>query len=361
MLALLVFALPASAARLPIVASRDWWPVFSPDAGSIAFTRVNGQGRVFTLEVVPAKGGPVVQLARASSQLMPSWSPDSTHVAYQAAGRIWIVTRNGSDRGSVAAGLFPDWSPDGASVAYVQNGSLRVTSKVLASHVIWKPDWSPDGSEIAFARSGGIYAVTLAGAERQVAATVFEPTSPLWAFDGSKIAYAAGGSVYVVAADGETAPRLVAGPYASLSPLSFAPTGDAVAYTADGHLRTTWLGATPRTEVGTRADTGASYSPGDLNGYLLAYSGMSPACPRHSAIRVGDGPVLGGTCTIAGTPGPDAIEGTSSWGDVILAGAGNDRVHAKDGHSDRVNCGPGRDTVWADRSDRLTACEIIHR
>jgi hypothetical protein len=59
MLVLLVCALPASAATLPILASHDWWPVYSPDAQSIAFTRVNGQGRVFTLEVAAAGGGGV--------------------------------------------------------------------------------------------------------------------------------------------------------------------------------------------------------------------------------------------------------------------------------------------------------------
>jgi hypothetical protein len=64
---------------------------------------------------------------------------------------------------------------------------------------------------------------------------------------------------------------------------------------------------------------------------------------------------------IAGTAHADVIEGTSSWGDIILAGAGNDSVHANDGHTDRVDCGPGRDTVWADRSDRLTGCEIVYR
>jgi hypothetical protein len=55
------------------------------------------------------------------------------------------------------------------------------------------------------------------------------------------------------------------------------------------------------------------------------------------------------------------IEGTALWGDVILGLAGNDRIHANDRHTDRVNCGPGRDTVWADRTDRLTHCEIVHR
>src|SRR4051794_11960659 len=89
-----VLAVPASAAKLPILASQDWWPVFSPDGGSIAFTRVDGQGRVFTLDVVPARGGRVVRLAQAGSQLLPSWSPDSSHLAYQAGGRIYTVARN---------------------------------------------------------------------------------------------------------------------------------------------------------------------------------------------------------------------------------------------------------------------------
>ena len=127
MLVLLVCALPASAATLPILASHDWWPVYSPDARSIAFTRVNGQGRVFTLEVVAAGGGGrVVRLAQASSQLMPSWSPDSSHLAYQSGGRIYTVARDGSGRRFVTTGLYPDWSPDGMSIAYVRAGALRV-------------------------------------------------------------------------------------------------------------------------------------------------------------------------------------------------------------------------------------------
>jgi len=131
----LVCALPASAARLPVLASHDRWPVYSPDSRSIAFTRVNGQGRVFTLEVA-SPGGRVLRLAQATSQLMPSWSPDSSHIAYQSGGRIYTVARNGSDRRFVTTGLYPDWSPDGASIGYMRAGALRVGSKVLATQVI---------------------------------------------------------------------------------------------------------------------------------------------------------------------------------------------------------------------------------
>jgi hypothetical protein len=55
------------------------------------------------------------------------------------------------------------------------------------------------------------------------------------------------------------------------------------------------------------------------------------------------------------------IEGTPRAADIIVAGAGNDVIHANDGHSDRIDCGVGRDVVWADRSDRLTHCELVRR
>jgi hypothetical protein len=88
--------------------------------------------------------------------------------------------------------------------------------------------------------------------------------------------------------------------------------------------------------------------------------GGRPACPGH-VVLLESGRALTGTCTITGTPRADVIEGTPLWGDVIVAGAGNDQIHANDRHTDRVNCGPGRDTVWADRTDKLVGCEIVHR
>ena len=81
----------------------------------------------------------------------------------------------------------------------------------------------------------------------------------------------------------------------------------------------------------------------------------------HDGIRLYSGGILTGTCAIVGTPGPDVIEGTQSWGDTILAGAGNDQIHAGDRHTDRIDCGPGRDEVWADRLDKLAHCEVVHR
>jgi hypothetical protein len=106
---------------------------------------------------------------------------------------------------------------------------------------------------------------------------------------------------------------------------------------------------------------GAAFSP---TGDIVAFSGARLGCRDHAAIRVYydnefNGPVTG-TCEIRGTARNDVVAGTSNGGDVILAGKGNDMVHARNGHHDTVECGPGRDTVWADRSDTLRGCEIVH-
>jgi hypothetical protein len=43
----------------------------------------------------------------------------------------------------------------------------------------------------------------------------------------------------------------------------------------------------------------------------------------------------------------------------IVAGAGNDTIVSADGRREVVDCGPGRDTVRADRSDVLRHCEVV--
>jgi hypothetical protein len=45
-----------------------------------------------------------------------------------------------------------------------------------------------------------------------------------------------------------------------------------------------------------------------------------------------------------------------------VAGRGNDRIRARDDQSDRITCGPGRDRVLADTSDRVGSdCEVVER
>jgi Ca2+-binding RTX toxin-like protein len=78
--------------------------------------------------------------------------------------------------------------------------------------------------------------------------------------------------------------------------------------------------------------------------------------------RINGGP---GNDRLIGGPGNDLIYGgpgndriyAGPGRDVIHAGAGNDWIDSRDGRRDIVDCGPGRDTVRADRVDRLIGCE----
>ncbi|MEJ7789192.1 MAG: hypothetical protein WKF29_04850 [Thermoleophilaceae bacterium] len=85
----------------------------------------------------------------------------------------------------------------------------------------------------------------------------------------------------------------------------------------------------------------------------------------------GDDKVRGGTDDdrVFGREGNDGLSGNE--GDDLLDGGpgtdrlfgreGNDRIVASDGTRDMVDCGPGRDTVVADRADRVRNCEKVTR
>jgi hypothetical protein len=190
---------------------------------------------------------------------------------------------------------------------------------------------------------------------------VSEVRSLAWSPDGTTIAYTNGPYVYAVAAAGTAAATRIAGPFADLGPLAWAPASDALAYTVRGGVEISMADPWHSALLVKGAAVGTSFAPGDPHGDILAYAGPMTGCPGHDAIRLFQNGVLAGSCTITGTSGADVVYGTSSWGDVIVAGAGNDRIHANDGHTDRVDCGPGRDTVWADRTDKLFHCEVVHR
>ena len=63
---------------------------------------------------------------------------------------------------------------------------------------------------------------------------------------------------------------------------------------------------------------------------------------------------------IYGNAGSDRI--TPGRGeDRVIAAGGDDVIFARDGAKDRISCGSGRDTVYADRIDVVTGCERVFR
>lgn len=66
-----------------------------------------------------------------------------------------------------------------------------------------------------------------------------------------------------------------------------------------------------------------------------------------------------GNDTISGDAGNDVLRGGRGE-DLLLGGGGNDRIYARDGERDTINCGKGRDVVWADAIDVITGgCEVV--
>ena len=65
--------------------------------------------------------------------------------------------------------------------------------------------------------------------------------------------------------------------------------------------------------------------------------------------------------TIIGNDADNPLDG-GEGADTLEGGSGNDDIRAVDGEVDTITCGSGRDTVRADRRDRVARdCERVRR
>ena len=62
-----------------------------------------------------------------------------------------------------------------------------------------------------------------------------------------------------------------------------------------------------------------------------------------------------------GLKGPDILIDRSRRRDVLLGGAARDRINARGGGRDVINCGAGRDVAIVGRNDRVRGCERVRR
>jgi Tol biopolymer transport system component len=248
--------------------SYDEKPIWSPDGTKVAFvsdfTKTgHGEKNVFVMEA--AASGDSINLATQISDFKPeakaiddlAWSPDGSRIAFTRGNnsgddKVWVENADGTsvfplEIGGGGAKRHPTWSPDSTKIAYavVKNAPEQIFiasalggfGQPLANGVGHEPNWSPNGAKISFDdyNSGfGYVDLDIVNADGSGTPKIVVPspytewTFSAWSPDSSRIAYrataASGATVYRVtnadasgdhplASPGEGDPR-----YASWSP-----------------------------------------------------------------------------------------------------------------------------------------------
>ena len=158
-------------------------PCWSPDGRWIAFAGFNSDGRDPLIRIVSSQGGLSTPVASGTT---PTWSRDSSRIAYVASGRadyatdwsslgrneerIEAVTLTGTKAGEIeilARGIWPRWSPTDDRLAFVGRAEsnwdvyVRSTSGLGLSRLTDNPSldtypiWKLDGRSIIFLSDRG--------------------------------------------------------------------------------------------------------------------------------------------------------------------------------------------------------------
>src|SRR3954454_10128031 len=165
----------------------------------------------FHLETVNPDGSarvPIPNVAAASRNSDPAWSPDGVRLAYNEDFVLATIKPDGSDHHSFLAESFdqtPSWSPDGTKIVYTGEtvGGDEIsfmnpdgTGRTGSGFFGLEPAWSPDGTKIAFRNTvagGGreIFVMDAGGASAtNITNNPAADESPSWSPDGSRIAFA---------------------------------------------------------------------------------------------------------------------------------------------------------------------------
>jgi Tol biopolymer transport system component len=375
---------PGAASRTQTPASNGWI-VF-------ASTRTDPEGRLQLHRLEPI-GGRVAPLPLRGTQ--PTWSPDGSRIAFvDARYRLVVAAPDGTGARALTTGRYPArhpfWSPDGSRIVFSQSGRRRFRGDLVVAaadgsgvrritrtnHDDLDPSWSPDGSSIAFASDRPVrleddYEIAVVRPNgpglRAITANTVEDRSPAWSPDGSLLAFVSG-----------------------RRPGAFNPGLWTMNRDGSGE-RQVQLSNDP-TGFPSWSDTSPSWSP---DGNWLVYVTTETYFPENVFIVRPDSqdkidltpesrstdidPAWQPVCSHPGTAGDDRLAGTlvddrlcgfagedtivgGSGRDGLYGGGDDDTLRSRDGSFDVVGCGPGRDTVVADRVDLVGIdCERVTR
>jgi Tol biopolymer transport system component len=169
----------------------DEQPSFSPDGGTIVFTRIQAGSDAQAIYRVSKDGTGLTEITPYSTTFGISvqdrgavYSPDGTKIAFQGQNRggllsaIYVMDADGSNAKRITpsdlSGVRPNWSPDGQEIVFAshccnpQNQELwlvkpdgtelrRLTRNEYGDNYNgyphdYKPSWSPQGNAIVFER-----------------------------------------------------------------------------------------------------------------------------------------------------------------------------------------------------------------
>ena len=224
----------------------DWFPAFSPDGQTLAFTRSSSEGAA-DVYVIPVAGGEPRRLTFDNTWTVgPVWTQDGSSIVFFSLRggtlRPWKVSASGGAPELLAIGgetFMIQQHPSPPSIS--SRGNRMVFAKHFEDINIWRmevsestgrgvsptklisstqydgaPQFSPDSRKIAFRseRSGrsDIWVCDSEGANARQSTSLGGPIvgTPRWSADGRHIAFDARteghSDIYVVDAEGSSAP-----------------------------------------------------------------------------------------------------------------------------------------------------------
>jgi Tol biopolymer transport system component len=156
----------AAVAALVLLAPQPAGAVFGGRDGRVAFAR---SGDVWTASIGTSQYAER-RLTWDTTSANPRWSQNGSQLAFDSAGRVVVMSANGTNRRVVARGgaSQPAWSPrtaHGQGLVFVRAGDLwvvpaaggratRITTDGAASCGNSAPSWSSDGRYLTYFREG---------------------------------------------------------------------------------------------------------------------------------------------------------------------------------------------------------------